>query len=263
MVDTPVMATERILAARMEPFDSFWEAPEDIQRGYGSFGRFYRANYVAHLPTDRTASILVISCGPGYFVKLLAELGYTDVLGIDSDENKTKHATDRGLNCRVQRAFEFLESEGRPFDVIFCEQELNHLTKAEMVEFLGLCRRRLNDGGRLIVHGLNGANPISGAEALAQNFDHFNTFTAYSLRQVLEHTGYEDVRVFPLHLYVFYGNPMNYVAWLAAGVLNVLFRAAFILYGKSNRIWTKKIGGVCTKPAAVTCSTGFQPGDPR
>jgi hypothetical protein len=105
----------------------------------------------------------------------------------------------------------------------------------------------LRPGGTLIVHGLNGANPITGAEALAQNFDHYNTFTEYTLRQVLDYVGFERVRVQGLHLYVFYTNPFNYVAWAASSMLSLLFRAFFVLYGKENRIFTKKIAATCRK----------------
>jgi 2-polyprenyl-3-methyl-5-hydroxy-6-metoxy-1,4-benzoquinol methylase len=236
------------LAGKIERFDSFWEGPEDIEKGYASLGWFYRVNYLGHLPPQKDARILVISCGPGYFVNLLKEEGYSDVLGIDADPEKVDHAVARGLNCKVAAAFEELAATDTPYDVIVCEQELNHLTKTEMVEFLRLVWSRLKPGGRLICHGLNGANPIVGAETLAQNFDHFNTFTAYSLRQVLEHCGFENVHVYGLHLYVFYRNPLNYVAWFASAALHALFRALFVLYGKSNKIFTKKIAAVAVRP---------------
>ena len=35
----------------------------------------------------------------------------------------------------------------------------------------------------------------------------------------------------------------------AAGLLTLMFRGLFILYGKSNRIFTKKIGAVACRPA--------------
>ena len=237
-----MMRSDAELAAQIEPFDSFWEAPDDVESGYSSWARFYRANYLDRLPSDRDAEIFVVSCGPGYLVQLLADEGYRRVEGIDSFPEKIAFAERRGLPCRVGRAFAFLGSEERSFDAIFCEQELNHLTKEEMRDFLELCRKRLKIGGRLIVHGLNGANPITGAEALAQNYDHYNSFTAYSLEQILEHCGFRDIEVFPLHLYVFYGNPANYVAWGAAAALNLMFRACFLLYGKKNKLWSKKIG---------------------
>lgn len=239
----------RELSARMERFDSFWEGPEDdIEKGYRTLGKFYEANYLSYVPNDRSGRILVISCGPGYFVNLLVEKGYENVLGIDSHEEKVAHAQERGLNCRVGTAFEELEATDDPYDVIICEQELNHLTKQEMVDFLRLVRRKLRPDGRLLCHGLNGANPITGAEALSQNFDHFNAFTDYSLTQVLEYCGFTDVRAFGLNLYVFYLNPANYVAAAAAGLLTLIFRALFVLYGKSNRIFTKKIGAVAVNP---------------
>lgn len=238
------------LSARTEPFDSFWEGPEEVEKGYERFGQFYRDNYLAHVPPNKQARILVVSCGPGYFVELLVKEGYTDVFGIDSFPEKVRYAQERNLNCRAERAFEFLDSVTEPYDLIFCEQELNHLTKDEMVVFLKLCWRKLKDDGTLIVHGLNGANPITGAEALAQNFDHFNTFTAYSLEQVLEYCGFHQVEVIPLNLYVFYNNPFNYVAMAIAGLLTLFFRFSFKLYGKFNRIFTKKLAAIAQKRPA-------------
>lgn len=242
-----MFAKEIQLTAKIEAFDSFWEGPEDIEEGYASFGQFYRVNYLRHIPNDRDARILVISCGPGYFVNLLKMEGYSNVCAIDSDAGKVAHAQQKGLNCRVERAFPFLTGSTDQYDVIFCEQEINHLTKAEIIQFLRLCWERLSEGGVLIVHSLNGANSITGAEALAQNFDHYNTFTDYSLRQVIEYCGFQNIEVIPLNLYVFYTNPMNYVAMFAAGLLSLFFRAVFILYGKHNRIFTKKIAAVAKK----------------
>lgn len=241
------MHSETKLTARIEPFDSFWEGPEDVAKGYKQFGQFYRVNYLPHVPDNKQAHILVISCGPGYFVNLLHEQGYTNVLGIDSFADKIQHAQAKGLNCQTAAAFPFLENSDTPFDMIICEQELNHLTKDEMVMFLKLCWDKLNSNGTLIVHGLNGANPITGAETLAQNFDHFNTFTEYSLRQVLAYCGYGRIHVFPLNLYVFYNNPFNYVAWFIAWGLSWTFRVGFILYGKKNKLFSKKIAAVCQK----------------
>ncbi len=114
--------------ARLEPFDSYWQAPKDIEKGYNAFNAYYRANYLSHMPADRAARILVISCGPGYLVNMLRERGYTAVLGIDSDAAKVDHARRKGLPCEVARAFEFLQGKAGQFDVIIPEQELNHLT---------------------------------------------------------------------------------------------------------------------------------------
>lgn len=233
--------------ARIEPFDSFWEAPSNVEKGYSSFTQFYRRNYLKYLPLDKKVKTLVVSCGPGYFVNLLEQEGYTDVLGIDSYPEKVRFAEKRGLPCKVAHAFEFLKKSSKQYDLIVAEQELNHLTKEEILDFLKLCREKLNPQGMLIIHSVNGANPITGSESLAQNFDHYNTLTEYSLKQVLLYTGYTDITVFPLQLYVFFKNPLNYVGLTLDWVLNWLFRIAFIFYGKKNRFFAKKIAAVCRK----------------
>jgi hypothetical protein len=94
---------KRVLSARLEPFDSYWQAPADVERGYSSFLAYYRANYMPHLPEERAARILVISCGPGYLVNMLMQAGYTNVHGIDSDSEKVAHATCRNLACERRR----------------------------------------------------------------------------------------------------------------------------------------------------------------
>jgi 2-polyprenyl-3-methyl-5-hydroxy-6-metoxy-1,4-benzoquinol methylase len=244
------MTAQRELTAKMEPFDSFWEGPDNIEKGYTSLYKFYKYNYLPHIPGDKSANILVISCGPGYFVDMLNRNGYDKVLGIDSFADKIRHATDHKLNCIQADAFEHLENTDTPYDVIFCEQELNHLTKDEIIDFLQLAWSKMTPGGTLIAHALNGANPVTGAEALAQNFDHYNTFTEYTMKQVMEHTNFENTTVIPLHLYVFWTNPLNYALILMSALYTAFFRISFIMYGKKNKIFTKKIAAICNKPAA-------------
>lgn len=238
----------RILSARLEPFDSFWQAPKDAASGYEKFSAYYRYNYLPHVATDRNSRILVVSCGPGYLVNLLKEEGYSNVVGIDSDPLKAELAIRRGLNCKVAEAIDFLEQNGELFDVIIPEQELNHLTIDEMIDFLSLCRHNLTPGGQMIVYGLNGANPLVAAENLAHNIDHFNLFTEYSLEQVLGLAGFTEIDVIPLKLYVFWRNPLNYPGLVLTWLLETCLRGCFMLYGKDVKILSKKIAATCRNP---------------
>jgi 2-polyprenyl-3-methyl-5-hydroxy-6-metoxy-1,4-benzoquinol methylase len=235
------------LRARLEPFDSYWQAPEDVEKGYSSFYQYYKHNYLPHLPKDKAARMLVVSCGPGYLVNLLKSAGYTNVIGIDSDERKIAHARAHGLDCTTARAFEYLLDRKNEFDAIIPEQELNHLTLEEQIEFLRLCRTSLRDGGMVLVYGLNGANPLVASENLAHNIDHFNTFTEHSLHQVLELGGFDDIAVRPLSLYVFWKNPLNYVGLAFTGTAELFFRLVYKMYGKSVRVLTKKIAATAVK----------------
>lgn len=231
-------------SARLEPFDSYWQAPANVESGYQAFAAYYRANYLPQLPEDRSSRILVVSCGPGYLVDVLRQAGYRDVLGIDSDPAKLEYARRRGLPCELARAFEFLAGRSEEFDVIVPEQELNHLTLDETVEFLQLARSALRSGGRIVSYAVNGANPFVGAESLAQNIDHFYTVTEYSLRQLLTLGGFVRIEAFPLKLYVFYRNPLNYLGLAGVVVLEAALRIVFRLYGKKVQILSKKIGAV-------------------
>jgi SAM-dependent methyltransferase len=235
------------LAARLEPFDSYWQAGKDIEKGFRAFAAYYQANYLPHLPPDRDARILVVSCGPGYLVNLLRERGYRNVLGIDSDPQKVEHARRRELPCEAARAFPFLADKVGVYDAIVPEQELNHLTLDETIEFLKLCRTALKPGGTVIVYAMNGANPFVGSENLAHNIDHFYNVTEYSLEQILQLAGFTNIRVFALKLYVFWKNPLNYVGLVATSIIELTLRGVFALYGKKVRVLSKKIAAVAMK----------------
>jgi 2-polyprenyl-3-methyl-5-hydroxy-6-metoxy-1,4-benzoquinol methylase len=240
------------LAARLEPFDSYWQAPKDIEGGFKSFVAYYRANYLNRLPKDREARILVVSCGPGYLVEMLVKEGYRNVIGIDSDPHKIAHAERHGLPCETAEAFPYLQShQGPQFDVIVPEQELNHLTMDETIAFLQLCRGALKPGGRVIVYAMNGANPLVGSENISHNVDHFYLVTEYSLAQLLELGGFHDIKPFGLKLYVFWKNPLNYVGLAVTTVLEFTMRVIFKLYGKKVTILAKKIGAEATATAGI------------
>lgn len=237
----------RALAARLEPFDSYWQAPQDVEGGFKSFTAYYKANYLPHLPVDRNAKILVISCGPGYLLNALAEAGYRAVTGIDSDPSKVAYGEKRGLACEVAEAFGYLERHRGEYDAIVPEQELNHLTIDETIEFLRLCHAALRPGGRIVVYAMNGANPLVGSENLAHNIDHFYNVTEYSLAQLLQLGGFVDIRPFALKLYVFWKNPLNYVGLAVTSVLELGMRVVFMLYGKKVTVLSKKVAAIAYK----------------
>jgi hypothetical protein len=105
----------------------------------------------------------------------------------------------------------------------------------------------LKDGGTLVTYTLNGANPLVGAENLAHNIDHFYTVTEYSFNQLLEISGFRKIKIYPLKLYVFWKNPLNYVGLVSTFIIELFFRAIFILYGKKVRVLTKKLLATCIR----------------
>jgi SAM-dependent methyltransferase len=246
--DDPMTIRDEDLAALHEPFDSYWQAPDDVEAGYTSFFTYYQANILPHLPADKDAPILCVSCGPGYLVNLLKERGYHNVTGIDSDPDKVAYGQARGLDCTAARCFTYLQQQPpETYGTIVLEQELNHLTHRESIAFLKLCHRALRPGGTIYGYGLNGANPIVGAENLAHNIDHFSTYGEHSLKQVFMLGGFRDIELMPLKLYVFWKNPLNYVGLAVTGALELWYRVVFKMYGKNCKIFTKKIAAVAKK----------------
>jgi SAM-dependent methyltransferase len=239
------------LTARMEPFDTVPAGyiPADIESGYALYGRYLGANYLPYMPAAKDASILCVSCAVGYFVNRLTEEGYSNVLGIDANPDLVAHARRKGLNCIAAPALPFLEEHPEAFDTIWCGNEVNHLTKEELIDFLRLCMQSLKPNGTVIIHSQNGANPITGIDGLAHNIDHMSLYTEYSLHQVLEYTGFQDIQIAPIKLYVFYRNPLNYLGMAIELSLTTLFRLLFKFYQKNNRIFTKKIAGIGRKPS--------------
>jgi 2-polyprenyl-3-methyl-5-hydroxy-6-metoxy-1,4-benzoquinol methylase len=241
---------KRAFAARTEPFDTYWQGTRDLDKGYRDFEVYYRANYLKRLPRNADARIVVLSCGPGYLVNALVRAGYRNVLGIDADPEKVKHAIERGLPCTVASAFDYLSAHPGEFDAIVPEQELNHLTIEETIEFLRLCHASLNPGGRVLVYAINGANPLVAPEHISHNIDHFYNVTEYSLTQLLRLGGFVDIKPFACELYVFWRRPLNAVGWVITKAMECVMCFFFQLYGKRVSILSKRIAATAVRAAS-------------
>ena len=243
------IAAPRQFAARREPFDTYWQGSKNLKKDFGNFRTYYNVNYLPRLPADRNSRILVTSCGPGYLVNALVGAGYRNVVGIDADPAKVRHAHDRNLPCEVGSAFAWLEARPDSYDVIIPEQELNHLTIEETIEFLQLCHASLRPDGQVLVYAINGANPLVAPEHISHNIDHFYNVTDYSLTQLLTLGGFKEIKPFGCKLYVFWKRPENYIGLAVTASLELAMRLIYTLYGKKVSILSKRIGATARKVA--------------
>ena len=103
-------------------------------------------------------------------------------------------------------------------------------------------------GGALILKTINAANPITGAHGRYLDFTHETSWTEESMRQVLEFRGFDNVRVLPSNLYVFYRNPLNYVGLLASKTMELFFLLYFRLNGRNlTTVFTKNLLAVANR----------------
>lgn len=239
-----IVGTGRRLRARYSPWTTFCEGIADVEKGYEFYPKLYKRNYGPHLPRDKNSKLLIISAGPGYFVKFANDLGYADALGVDSDPNQVKIARERGINVIEADAIQHLEESTDVYDMIILEQEINHLTRDEFMYVLGLIKARLRPGGSVALNAYNTANPITAPDHIATNLDHYSFWTSLSLGQAFRHSGYKEYATYPLDNYVLYGNPLNYAAKAATALISVLLRVVFKMYGKDEKIFSKRLVSV-------------------
>lgn len=235
------------LTAIHSPFTTFCEGPEDIEGGYKLYFLFHTKNYFHRMPEDKDAEILVVSSGVGYFQYTLKEWEYRNVAGIDSDQIKVEYAKNKGYNSKCINCFDFLEQTENKYDLIFAEQEVNHLTRDEFILFLKLCHNALKPNGKVIINAANCANPLIATEYPGNNIDHYTSFTENNLRQYFSLVPFKEVEVFPHDFYVLKNNPLNYVAKAVVGIIHKLLKIIFSMYGKHNSIFTKRLGVVAIK----------------
>jgi hypothetical protein len=127
------------------------------------------------------------------------------------------------------------------------EQELNHLTIDETVEFLHLCHEALKPNGKLLVYAINGANPLVAPEHISHNIDHFYNVTEHSLTQLLTLGEFTAIKPFACQLYVFWTRPLNYLGWAVTTLMETIIRGLFPLYDCDTRILSKRIAAEATR----------------
>jgi hypothetical protein len=126
---------------------------------------------------------------------------------------------------------------------------IEHLEKYEILDLLKNIFKKLNVGGRLIIKAPNASNPIMASSSRYCDFTHELLFTEESMSQVLQISGFTQISIYPQDLFVFYYNPLNYLAKLCNFLLNGIFRILFRFYGRipPPKIFTKNIIAVAIK----------------
>lgn len=98
------------------------------------------------LPKHKDVSILDAGCGAGAFLLVLQAMGYTNAIGVDISPEQLDRARAAGANVVEGDVLAFLRTNAAAFDLIVGVDIIEHLTKAEALEFLDLCRNALRGG---------------------------------------------------------------------------------------------------------------------
>lgn len=220
----------------------------DAEKEFELYCKYFRKNYLRHMPADKKANILDIGCGMGHFLYFLEKEGYINYSGIDISPENVKFCEEHRFHVELCDAVRFLEESNKPYDVIIMNDILEHFKKDEIMRLLGLINKNLAPQGKVIIKVPNAANPLMGGSSRYYDFTHEVSFTEESLSQVLRICSFRDVCIYHQDIYVFGPNPLNYIAKAAAWMSYKFYRLLFQLYGrKTTRIFTKDLIAVAQK----------------
>lgn len=157
----------------------------------------YRHNYKRFLPKNKSADILEIGCGQGYFLDFLGEQGYRNIFGVDLSREAIEFCLERGLSKvkLINDLPEFLVSSAM-YDFVVLNDVIEHFPKNEVLNYLEKIREKMNVGGAIIIKTGN-LSSIVGLRIRYNDFTHESGFTEYSLCQVLKVSGFSDIMIYP------------------------------------------------------------------
>ncbi len=156
-------------------------------------------DFARKLPPE--TRILDAGCGDGFFLCVLRDLGFTEVLGIDVSERRVEDCRRKGLAAEV-RSVEETASLG-PFDLVLLMDVLEHVPDPGAA--LGACRSALRPGGQLYLNvpvcdsfRLRLDRLLTRRTRLAQSVawdeTHCHAWSARELNRLLSHCGFTLVR---------------------------------------------------------------------
>ena len=151
----------------------------------------------AHLPSDRSARVLDLGCGHGAVLYFLAQLGYSNVEGMDVSAEQVELAHRLGITtARVGTLEEALDAQADgSVDAVIALDVFEHLDRAELFATVAAVKRVLKPGGTCLLHVPN-AEGIFGARIRYGDLTHEQSFTPNSARQLFRCFGFAEVASF-------------------------------------------------------------------
>lgn len=216
---SPAPTAELLAAAYRE---AAYDSREEAVHAAATYGRIVR-RLLPHLPAAGAA--LDIGAGDGAFLEVLAQIGFTDVRGVELSR-AALDAADPRVRARIREgAFDARDFEPGSFRLVSCLQTVEHLPDPGAA--LADARTLLCPGGALLVvcHDRSArVNRMLGMRSPIYDIEHLQLFDPGSLRRLLDRARLRDVQISP------FANryPLRYwvrLAPLPAGVRRSVIRA--------------------------------------
>ncbi len=167
---------------------------QDIKKLVTWSEKYFACNYKKWLPNNKHAKILDLACGFGRYTKILSDMGYDNVKGVDLSPEQVNYATEiMGLN-NVEQAdvSNWLKDKKDSFDCILALDILEHLVNDDLVKMGQSIYSSLKVNGNVIIQVPNAVSPIN--HIIYGDLTHVRAFTVGSLRQFLLNVGFHHIQ---------------------------------------------------------------------
>ncbi len=157
--------------------------------------------YELYLPGDKSARILDIGFGSGWFLAACLKLGYNNLSGADFGIAHKSHvrdwAPDRITLHEIQDNIgEFLSGKKEQYDFIHMSHVIEHVPKYSLLWLVDSLYQALRLGGTLLLRTPNMEGPCANS-SLYVTLAHEYGFAGSNLTSLLDICGFDNVRLIP------------------------------------------------------------------
>jgi len=174
------------------------------------------------LPGEYGAPILEFGAGMGLCVFALRNLGFTNVVGIDSDRSQVDAARSRQLPVElvpIPQTLDWLQQRRGTFDFAYAIDVLEHIPRAHIVDVIRAIAESLKPGAAFACRVPN-CNSIVGMRQRYIDWTHEISFSPESLDFILYNGGFAQVVISEAH-----NPPLLGVGGYVRAALRVFFRS--------------------------------------
>ncbi len=167
---------------------------------YERFNNYYKKNLLKHLPSDKSVKIVDVGCGRGQMLFFLKDNGYTNITGLDLNEDKVGICREMGFEVKVKDVFDYLRSEKDEVDVFILGNFLEHFEYKDIVKILKGLNKLLSSGGKILIITPN-CNNIYGVATFNSDITHKSALTEKSINDLVAKTSFEAADFYNLIVY--------------------------------------------------------------
>jgi len=188
--------------------------------------RAYRRYFSRFLPKDKSIKILDIGSGYGGFLYFLEKEGYKNIFGVDCSQEQVDMSQKLGIkNVVCADIIDTLKKYSEELDMIIALDVVEHFQKDELFLLFESIICALKPGGIFIMQSPNADGIFSGRYRY-WDLSHEIAFTPTSIRQILLHVGFKEVRIYAT-IPVIHGifSFLRYVLWQFIRYILILYLA--------------------------------------